>query len=174
MLHRIAATNRHTFTHLIVSQHSAQLGTPVDHGIAQIGDAVVHQHIILLCLSHRVPLLGSECVGAIGVGITTLGAMVIEVGNQVLNGTCLVKSSIIVTLEHLQECPLGPLVVSGVTGFHFTVPIIAKSYLVQLLAVARDVLVGGDFRMLSRLDSILLGWQTIGIITHGMQHVKSL
>ena len=173
LLHGIAATNRQTLAHLVVGQHSAQLGTPVHHRVAQIGDAVVHEHVIVLNLGHGVPLLGGKRVGAVGVRIATLGTVLLKMSHQFIDGARLVEFGVVITLEHLQEGPLCPLVIFGVTGAHLAVPVIAETNLVQLLTVACDVLVGGDFRVLARLDGILLGGQAVGIIAHGMQHVET-
>ena len=107
-------------------------------------------------------------------GIAALGSMLLEMSHQFLDGTCLVEFGIVIALEHLQESPLCPLIVNGVTGAHFAVPIVAETYFVQLLAIAGNILISSDFRMLTRLDGILLGGQTIGIIAHGVQHVEAL
>ena len=106
-------------------------------------------------------------------GIATVSAVLLKMSHQLLNGTCFVKLSVIITLEHLQECPLCPLVICGITGAHLTVPIITETDLIQLLTVTCDVLVGGDFGMLTRLDGILLGRKTVCVITHGMQHIET-
>ena len=167
------AAHRHALAHLVVGQHGTQFRTPIHHRIAQIGNAVVHEHVVFLCLGHGIPLVGSKFVSAVGVGIASRGAVLLEMGHQLIDGTGLVKLGVVIALEHLQEGPLRPLVIGGVTGAHLTVPIVAEADLVQLLTIAGDVLIGGDFGVLAGLDSILLGRQTIGVITHGMQHVEA-
>lgn len=52
---------------------------------------------------------------------------------------------------------MRPLVVLGVTSFNFAAPIVAKPYVIQLLAVLSSVYLGGYFGVLSCLDSVLLG-----------------
>ena len=173
LLHRITTADGNTLAHLIVGKHCTQLGTPVHHRVAKIGDAIVHEHIIFLNLGHGVPLIGSELVGAVGMCIATVGAMFFKVCYQLIDGTCLVKLGVVIALEHLQESPLCPLVIFGVTSLHFTVPVIAETYFVKLLTVTGNVLVGSDFGMLTCLNSILFGGKTVGIITHGMQYIKS-
>ena len=106
-------------------------------------------------------------------GITALSTVFFKMSHQFINGACLIEFSVIITLEHLQKGPLCPLVIDWVASAHFTVPIIAETYLIQLLTVAGNILVGGDFGMLSRLNGILLGRQTISIIAHGMQHIEA-
>ncbi len=76
--------------------------------------------------------------------------------------------------EHLEERPLRPLVVSGVARAHLAVPVERESDLVQLFAVAGDVLLGRDGGMLPRLDRILLGGKAEGVVTHRVEDVESL
>ena len=173
LLNGISAAHRHALAHLVVGKHSTQLRAPVHHRIAQIGNAVIHEHVVLLYLSHGIPLVGGEFVGAASVGIAAFGTILFKVSHQFLDGAGFVQLGVVITLEHLQEGPLCPLVVLRVTGAHLAVPIVAETYFVQLIAVARDVIISSDFRMLARLDSILLSGQTIGVIAHGMQHVKA-
>ena len=104
---------------------------------------------------------------------TVLGTVFLKIFHEFLNGASLVEFSVIITLEHLQKSPLRPLVIFRVAGAHLTVPVIAETYLIKLLTIATNILVGGDFRVLTRLDGILLSRQSIGIIAHGMQHIKS-
>ena len=37
-----------------------------------------------------------------------------------------------------------------------------------------DVILRGDFRMLSGLDGILFGGQSVRVVTHRMEHVEAL
>ena len=53
------------------------------------------------------------------------------------------------------------MIVSGGTGAHLAVPVKAETYLVQLLAIAVNVLEGGLLGVLTCLYGILLGRQTI-------------
>ena len=174
LLHGVATTQRHALAHLVVGKHGTQLGAPVHHGVAQIGDAVIHEHLALFGLGHSVPLGGAELYLGTGVGIAALAAVVLKILNQFVDGTCLVELGVVVTLEHLQEGPLGPLVVAWLAGAHLAAPVVAESYLVELLAVAGNIFVGGNFGVLASLDGILLGWQAIGVIAHGVEHVEAL
>ena len=56
----------------------------------------------------------------------------------------------------------------------FAFPVEAEANLVQLTPVSVDVLNGRLLRMLTCLDGILLSRQSIGIITHRVQHVETL
>ena len=156
LFHGIAAAFAHAVDHLVVGQHGAELRTPVDHRFAQEGQSVLHQQVALLLF-----------VG----GPATFG---FELLYEFLNGLCLLKLLVEVGVEHLLEGPLRPMVVVGRTSAHLAVPIETEADLVQLLAVAVDVGKGGLLRVLSRLDGILLGWQAVGVVAHGVQHVEAL
>ena len=69
---------------------------------------------------------------------------------------------------------MRPFIIRWVAGAHLAAPVERESYLVQLLAVALDVLFRRDGRMLSCLYGILLGRQSVGIVAHGVQHVEAL
>ena len=58
--HRETAAHRNAVYHLVVGEHRAELRAPVYHCFAEIGDAVVHQHVVLLFLGHGFPLLGGK------------------------------------------------------------------------------------------------------------------
>ena len=175
--HRVAATQRHPLAHLVVGQHCAQLGAPVHHGLAAVGDAVIHEHLLFLHLGEGLPLLGRELgvvAGGTGGRVAALAAVLLKVGHQLLDGAGLVEGGVVVALKHLEEGPLRPLVVLGVAGAHLAAPVEAEPYLVELLAVAVDVFHRGHLGVLPRLYGILLGRQPVGIIAHGVKHVVAL
>ena len=58
--HGIAAAHAHAVHHLVVGQHRTQFGAPVHHRLSEIGDTVVHEHLLLLLLREGVPLAGGE------------------------------------------------------------------------------------------------------------------
>ena len=58
--HGEAAAHRNAVHHLVVGEHRAELRAPVYHCFAEIGDAVVHQHVVLLFLGLGFPLLSGE------------------------------------------------------------------------------------------------------------------
>ena len=77
-------------------------------------------------------------------------------------------------LEHLQEDPLGPLVVVGVGGVDAAVPIKAVAQHLQLAGEVGDVLLGDDGRVDMVLDGVVLRGQAEGIEADGVQHVVAL
>ena len=66
------------------------------------------------------------------------------------------------------------MVIFRITSAQLAAPVVAETDLVHLLAIAGDVVLGRHFRMLSCLDSVLFGGQSISVVTHGMQHVKAV
>ena len=94
--------------------------------------------------------------------------------HQLRDGLCLLQRGVVVALKHQLKRPLGPVVVVGRAGADLAVPVERETDLVQLLAVAVYVLECGLFRMLACLDGILLGRQSVGVITHRIQHVVAL
>ncbi len=76
-------------------------------------------------------------------------------------------------VEHLDECPLCPVVELRIAGLDRTAPIVAETYLTELADVSLDVLVRCYFGVLTGLNSILLRRQAIGVETHGVQHVEA-
>ena len=66
------------------------------------------------------------------------------------------------------------MVILRVAGTNLAVPIEAEANLVELLAVAVDVCHGSNLWVLTSLDSILLCRQTVSIVTHRVQYVKSV
>ena len=105
-------------------------------------------------------------------GIDAVSAVRLEVLHQTLDGQCPPLGVVIIVVEHLDERPLRPLVIMRVAGAHLPAPVEAEAYLVQLFAIAGDVPRRGDGRVLPRLDGILLGGQTVGIIAHRVEHVE--
>ena len=100
--------------------------------------------------------------------------MLREVLHQRGNGLRFLQFGVEIRLKHLNESPLRPAVVVGVAGAYLAVPVVAEAYLVELLAVAGNVALGGDGGVLPRLYGILLGGQAKGIVAHGMQHVEAV
>ena len=69
---------------------------------------------------------------------------------------------------------MGPVVICRVAGAHFAVPVVAETNLVELLAIAVDIVHGSHLGVLTGLNGILFGRQAIGVVAHGMQHVETL
>ena len=172
-LHGVAATHREAVHHLVVGQHSAQLGAPIHGDIGQVGQAVVHQHLLTTGLVPRAPLFGREDQSLRAGGGEAVGTLLGKAGLELADGQRLAGRLVIIMLEQLQESPLRPLVVLRVAGTHLAVPVEREPNLVQLLAVAGNIPLRRNGGMLTRLDGILLGGQAIGVVTHRMQHIEA-
>ena len=169
--HGIAASHADAAHHLIIGQHGAQLGAPVDGDISQVSQPIVHQHLLLPLLVPGVPLRSGE-VQLFGLRyVEPLSALLGEYHHQLADGACLLRLVAVVTIKELNESPLRPVVISRFAGAHLAIPIEAETYLVQLFAIAGNILLGGYSGVLPRLNGILLGGQPIGIIAHRVQHV---
>ena len=66
------------------------------------------------------------------------------------------------------------MIIARLAGAHLAAPVKREAYLVQLLAVAGNILFGRDGGVLSSLDGILLCGQSVGIIAHGVQYIEAL
>ena len=80
----------------------------------------------------------------------------------------------IIAVEHFLEGPLRPVIIFRVASTDFTVPVERETYFVELLAVAVDIVDGSDGRMLSGLDSILLGGQAVSVVSHRIEYIEAL
>ena len=61
-----------------------------------------------------------------------------------------------------------------IAGAHLTVPVKAEADLVELLAVAVDVLLRGDGGVLTGFDSILLGGESVSVISHRIENIEAV
>ena len=77
-------------------------------------------------------------------------------------------------LEHLQEDPLGPLVVLGVGCIHHPIPVEAVAQHFELTGEVLDVLSGDDGGVDMVLDGKVLRGQAEGVIADGEQDVVAL
>ena len=174
MDHRVAATDGHALDDLVIRKDCAELRTPVDHHVAKVGDTIVHQDVELLIFALGIPLIGGEReflgLRGVDIGCSELG----EVLGEDLYRSGLVELSVIERAEHLLERPLSPLIIVGRAGSDLTAPVEAEADLVELLAIALDVILCGDGGVLACLNGILLGRESIGVITHGVKHVEAI
>ena len=106
--------------------------------------------------------------------VESFSTLLLEVGNELVDGLCLLQVVVVIRVEHLLESPLCPVIVMGVAGAHLAVPVKGEADLVELLAIAVDVLLSGDGRVLSRLDGILLGGQSVGVISHRIENIEAV
>ena len=159
---------------LVVGKYGSECRAPVNGAFSLICNAVAHKRIGLFLFGESFPILcgkgGPFAAGSINGGGTTL----FKGFDQFLYRTGFLKLIVIPAAEHLEESPLGPLVVIRITGAEFAVPVEGETNAVQLLPVAGHVAVRSLFRVLAGLDGILLGRKTEGIVTHGVQHVETL
>ena len=156
LLHGIAAALAHAVDDLVVGKHRAELRTPVHHRLAQESQAMLHQQV------------------ALSLFVSRPGACQLELLDELLDGLCLLEFLVEVGVEHLLEGPLRPVVVVGCAGAHFAVPVKGEAYLVELFAVAVDVGEGSLLGVLTRLDGVLFGRQSVGIIAHRVEHIEAL
>ena len=163
LLHRETAAHAESVLDFVVCQDSSKAFAPVHGSLAQIGYAPAHEDVRLLLFGCRGPLLGGDIFIAGG----------LKFRDEFFDRTGLVLSRIEPAAEHLEEGPLRPLVILRIAGFHFARPVVAEADTVQLLAVARYVLHSGDFRVLTRLDRILLGGKAEGVVAHRVKHIEA-
>src|SRR5690606_29762568 len=100
-------------------------------------------------------------------------AVLFKMIHQAVDGFGSVGHLIIPLAGRPPTYPLSPPVIRGYTRTHFAAPIERESEVVQLLAVAFDIGLRRDCRVLAGLDGILLCGQTERIVSHGMQYVIS-
>ena len=174
LLDRIAAADRKSVVHFVVGQHGSQLRTPIYHCVRAERKAVVLQRLLLLGLRHGAPLFGREVQLLRAGDVQTFGAVPLEGCGQLLDRAGLLPVVAVVGAEHFEERPLRPFVVARIAGADFAVPVEREADFVQLFAVAGDVLLGGDGRMLARLDGVLFGRKAEGVVAHRMQDVEAL
>ena len=71
----------------------------------------------------------------------------------------------------LQKDPLRPAEVLRVSRADLTRPVVAEAERLELGAEVVDIPLGGDARVLTRLDRVLFGRQAEGIPSHRMEHI---
>ena len=169
--HGVSAAFRNAVHHFVVRQHGAERRTPVHHRLAEVGDAIVHQHLLTLHVAHRLPFGGGErerfAFGRMEVSRAVGGKMRFEFSD----GAGFFGRRVVVRHEHARERPLRPLIVFGRAGAHLARPVEGEADFVELFAVAGNVLRRGHRRVLSGLNGILLSRQPVGIVAHGVEHI---
>ncbi len=172
LLHRVPSSDRQTVLHLVVGQYCAQLGAPVYHCDGAECQSVVFERFVFGMLVHSPPLFGCEAEIFSACGVEPVGAAFLETFHELVYRLGLACGVVVVVGEHLLESPLGPFVVTFVAGAYFAAPVERESYLVELFAVAVDVVGGGLLGVLARLYGVLLGGQSERVVTHGVEHVE--
>ncbi len=101
-------------------------------------------------------------------------AFLLKVFDELLDRLCLLASVAEERVEHLLESPLSPMVILRVAGANLAVPVEREADLVELLTVAVDVGNGSYLWVLTSLDGILLGRQSVCIVAHRIQYVVTI
>ena len=91
----VSAAYGEAFDYLVVGEDCAELGAPVDHHVATVGDAVVHEDVLLLAFGHFVPFVGSEGEGFGLCGVDAFGAVFGEEGGEDFYWACLVEFGVV-------------------------------------------------------------------------------
>ena len=133
----------------------------VDQAVSVGGD---FQHPLALVLLHN----GAAAALAHAVDDLLIGQNDLAAGAVVDCGFLLVGKAL---FEQLDENPLGPLVILGVGGVDFTVPVKGQAQRLQLALEAGHVLGGDDFRVDVVFQGVVLGRQAEGVPAHRVEDV---
>ena len=147
---------------LLVGDHGAEAGAPVDRCLADVGEPVVVDDVGALDRALR-----SAHGRPSGVG-RDAG---LELGDQFGDRARPVEVVVVPGVEHLAEDPLGPAVEVGVGGRHAAARVVGEPEPAELAAIGGDVVVGRGRRVLAGLDGELLGGQPERVEAHRVQHV---
>ena len=107
-------------------------------------------------------------------GVYGSASAFLERGYQILDRTSLLSVIVVPRAEHLQESPLGPLVVGRIAGAKLTAPIVGETDPVHLLTVTVDVVDRRHLRMLPGLNGVLLGRKAESVVPHRVKHIEAL
>ena len=163
-VHRVVADRAAALGgHLLVGQHGAQPGAPVDDLLRQVGQPV------------RVDGVGPLGRGQIRPGPAVRGGAPArgELGDQVADRAGPVSRGVVPAVEDAQEDPLRPAVVGRVAGHDLASAVVRQSQPAQLAAHDGGVLPHGDGRVLAGVDRVLFGGQPEGVEAERVQHVMS-
>ena len=107
-----------------------------------------------------------------------LTALRILVGQNDLTAGAVVDQCLVTEcqslFEHLQENPLGPLVVVLISGIDHSRPVEREAHTLELSGKLHDVVIGYLAGMYAGLDGGVLRRQTVGIEADGEQHIVAL
>ena len=116
----MSATYRVTFLHLVVSEYSTECRAPVHSSLTLVCDTILHEDSCLLLLIKSIPLLSCEGFHFAACRIDSRISTFSECSLKFSNRTSLLLHIIIPAAEHLEECPLSPLVIFRIAGTHLT------------------------------------------------------
>ncbi len=150
--------------YFFVGEDGAEFGAPVDGGERLVGEA----ELILILPDGFISLDfdafgdGEFCDGAsFADALLAVGAGPGEFG-------------VVPGVEEFEEDPLGPAEVVGVGGGEFAVPVVGEAEGFELAFEGRYVFGGGDARVGAGVDGVLLGGESEGVPTHGVEDVFAL
>ena len=149
---------------LLVGQHGAQTGAPIDQRVTQVHETVL--------VDHRGALgRGEVRPGLAGVLAGEFARAGDELVDQLGDASGLALIGVEPGVVDLQEDPLCPAVEVDVCGRDTTTLVVAEAEASDLTQVALDVLLGRRPRVCARLDGVLLGGQPEGVEAHRVQDV---
>ena len=133
----------------------------VDQAVRVSGDL---EHPLALVFLHN----GAAAALANAVDDFLVGQHDLAAGAVVDGGLFLISQAL---FEELDEDPLGPLVVLGVSGVDLTIPIEGQAQGFQLALEAGHILGGDDFGVDVVLQGVVLGGQAESVPAHRVEHV---
>ena len=148
---------------LLVGQHRAQPGAPVDHRVGPVHQPIRVDDVGALTrrqLRPRPAVVESPCAG-------------FELGDQLGDRSGLVGRRVEPGVVDLQEDPLGPLVEVDVGGGEAAPRVVPEPQPAQLAAEVDDVGLGAGARMRAGLDRVLLGGQPERVEAQRVQHIAA-
>ncbi len=148
---------------LLVGQHGAQAGAPVDRRLGDVGQPVV--------VDDAAPLGGVSAAQRRPSGVGRVPAANSAISSAI--GRALRGVRVVPGVEDLQEDPLGPAVEVGVGGGDRAPLVVRQAQPAQLRAVPLDVRLGGGPRVGAGLHRVLLGGQAERVEAHRVQHVAA-
>ena len=148
---------------LLVGQHRAEPGAPVDHRVGPVHQPVRVDQVRARIRRQRRPL--RAVAGAALSGL--------ELGHQLVDAAGPVEVLVEPRVVDLQEDPLRPLVELDVGGGETAPRVVAQPEPAQLTAEVDDVGLGPDARMGAGLHRVLLGGQAERVEAQRVQHIAA-
>ena len=145
--HGVTAALAQAVFDFVIGQNRTEGGAPIDLAVGEVGQPELHQNVRLRDGIACIPMSGSEgSVKGVIPWVCSIGQhfppfpiarrlrcfqpVALQHFHQLRDGFGAVGGCIVPRFEQLGENPLGPPVVSRVTGAHFARPIVAESELV--------------------------------------------
>ncbi len=151
---------------LLVGEHRAEAGAPVDQLLGDEGQPVPIHDLPAFGRAERRP--GAVVRVGTAPGCPGAGG---EFGDQLVDRAGAVSLVVVPAVEDLQKDPLRPPVVLHVRGGDLAAGVVAEPQPSELAPHVVDVGLGGDPWVLPGVDGVLLGRQAEGVVTERMQDV---